>query len=41
MATFWFCAQGRSEIGMGDKNTGKVKVWKVPTDKSVPTATRH
>jgi virginiamycin B lyase len=32
----WFCAQGRSEIGMGDKNTGKVKVWKVPTDKSFP-----
>lgn len=32
----WFCAQGRSEIGTGDKNTGKVKVWKVPTDKSFP-----
>jgi virginiamycin B lyase len=32
----WFCAQGRSEIGEGDKNTGKVKVWKVPTDKSFP-----
>jgi virginiamycin B lyase len=32
----WFCAQGTSSIGMGDKNTGKVKVWKVPTDKSFP-----
>jgi virginiamycin B lyase len=32
----WFAAQGTSSIGTGDKNTGKVKVWKLPTDKSFP-----
>ena len=32
----WFTAQGRSAIGMGDKNTGRVTLWTVPTDKSFP-----
>lgn len=32
----WFCAQGRSAIGRGDKDTGKVTLWTVPTEKSFP-----